>query len=526
MDSQLKQEVVDLTKAVLATFTTEYTKAYTAALVSKCIKDAKKPPSPYLLEQRPKDFVKDDIFSGYLVKEGAVRKSWLRRYFVCRWDYSVDYFVEENMSVKKGSINLSGYRVEEDPNKSTLGRIMKLAEKMGIDVSAIPKPKEYPPFTIELFHSSRRCYYIQCKSPEEFKEWCDIFKVCCRKAWGLKNRDPVHVAAFPIAIRNTRWSLGRYGWGCYGGSEVQVLADMISDEIEYDILSRALGKLPSGPWFVRNWMRNSMMKVIDGIVNSAVNPAWIGMDKTVSELRPTLEPKIKNEIDPIIKIQNEIQSKMKDSLMSIIEPALKQHAAQHLTKIIGGIKGPIENGFNESIRVFKEKTNGYQGDGSPSSFTTYRAYPNSYYIMNPSREKVSEIYKTLDPLHSVFSNFSSYWIGYEVKDEIVNMAYNGTYTFEKSVNESKDVSLSNSDTLEKYLHDTQVGSVIQIKYVVKEVIRPTLVKVVDPLCKPIVSSMASAIPSSFKELIDINQMYQQLIDDVINDTTHSVLEEI
>jgi len=53
MDGQLKQEVVELTKAVLATFTTEYTKAYTSALVAKCIKDAKKPPSPYLLEKRP-----------------------------------------------------------------------------------------------------------------------------------------------------------------------------------------------------------------------------------------------------------------------------------------------------------------------------------------------------------------------------------------------------------------------------------------------------------------------------------------
>jgi len=430
------------------------------------------------------------------------------------------------LAVKKGSINLSGYRVEDDPNKSTLGRIMKLAEKMGIDVSAIPKPKEYPPFTIELYHSNRRCYYIQASSPEEFKEWCEMFRICCRKSFGYKNKEEVHVKAFPIAVRNTRWSLGRWGIGFgYGGSEVQILADLIGDEIEYDILGRALGKLPNTPWFVRNWMRNSMMKVIDGIVTSAVNPAWIGMDKTVSELRPTIEPKIKNEIDPIVKIQNDIQNKMKEALMSIIEPALQKHAAPHLLKLANSIKNPIESGFGETIKVFKEKTNLYKGDGSPNSFSTYRAYPNSYYIMNPAKQKISDMYQLLDPLHNIFSSFSAYWICYDIKEELVNMAYNGTYTFEKAVNGGMGTAEANSETLEKYLHDTQVGSMIQMQYTIREVVKPTLMKVIDPLCKPIVSNMANMIPSSFKDLININEMYQQLIDDVINESSSTIINE-
>jgi hypothetical protein len=84
------------------------------------------------------------------MKEGGVRKTWKKRFFVVRWDHTVDYFENEAVSITiwaffllcrqeakkpkgkvKGSMGLAGYRVVEDVNEGLLKRATELAEKMG-----------------------------------------------------------------------------------------------------------------------------------------------------------------------------------------------------------------------------------------------------------------------------------------------------------------------------------------------------------------------------------------------------------
>lgn len=113
-----------------------------------------------------------------------------------------------------------------------------------------------------------------------------------------------------MAVRKTRWELGRWGWYSNHGTEEQVLAEMIADELEYDIMGRAYSKL-QGPWFVRNMLRNKMTKVFDSMVLAIVKPAWAGMAKTVEALKPKIEPKIKDAVEPIFKAEANIVEQMK-----------------------------------------------------------------------------------------------------------------------------------------------------------------------------------------------------------------------
>ncbi|EGC30802.1 hypothetical protein DICPUDRAFT_40919 [Dictyostelium purpureum] len=527
MDAQLRQEIVDLCTAMLATFSKEYIKAYTIELVKKATKEARETPSPYFLEKRPKDFDKSDIFKGSLIKLGAVRKNWLKRHFVVRYDYSVDYFVDENETTKKGTINLCGYRVEDDPNQSAITRIFNLAEKLGVDTSSIPKPKELPPFTIELYHYSRRCYYIQCANEDEFKEWVEMFRICCRRAYGLKNRDPCHQGAFHVAVRNTRWSLGRYGYWSYGGNEIQILSDLISTEVEYDILGRALRKLPNVPWFIRNFLRNKMMNVIDGIITSAVNPSWAAMDKTVTELRPTVEPRIKNQVDPIAQAQGNIVNKMKEQIMSAAQQSIEQHLAPHLAKIVRTTKEPIQSGFVESFKIWNDKTNGYSGNGSKESFSEYRRYPNNCWTMHPARIQIHDLEDPLRDLSKIFSDIWPSSIIYSIKEDITAMAYDGTYTFEKTVTEDQqDIESSKNSTREKYEHDVYTGTDEQIKFVIRSCACPVLFKVLKPITKPILSSLSSLVPSGLNDFLDVDEMYTQLINDIVDENTQIALDQI
>jgi hypothetical protein len=86
----------------------------------------------------------------------------------------IDYFETEEAAKKEGAkprntLSLCGYSVNPDANDTTINRLKKLAEKMGMNFDDLPKPKEYPKGTVEIFHSRRESYYIQIENDEEVK---------------------------------------------------------------------------------------------------------------------------------------------------------------------------------------------------------------------------------------------------------------------------------------------------------------------------------------------------------------------
>ena len=53
---------------------------------------------------------KKPLKTGYLTKQGAVRKSWLRRFFVVRADYKIEYYEDEEASC--GGAEGRGFRLD------------------------------------------------------------------------------------------------------------------------------------------------------------------------------------------------------------------------------------------------------------------------------------------------------------------------------------------------------------------------------------------------------------------------------
>ncbi len=146
--------------------------------------------------------------------------------------------------------------------------------------------------------------------------------------------------AFHHAINRTRWRIGAYGYWSYGGTEEQIISDLVADYIDWKILCKVWNKL-KGPWIIREKVRNKVIQVLDKVILAGVTPAWKVMSTGVEALRPKVEEKLKTGLDPLFKLQGEISDKIQNACMSVIDPILKEHVTPHLSKIVACIKSPV-----------------------------------------------------------------------------------------------------------------------------------------------------------------------------------------
>eukprot|EP01124_Arcella_intermedia_P016895 TRINITY_DN2349_c0_g1_i1.p1 TRINITY_DN2349_c0_g1~~TRINITY_DN2349_c0_g1_i1.p1 ORF type:complete len:544 (-),score=78.05 TRINITY_DN2349_c0_g1_i1:109-1740(-) len=538
-DANMKNEVANLVKSVLATFTTEYVKFYALGLVKKAEDEAGAEPGPaWQLTERPEGGHTDPLKTGFLTKKGAIKKNWKKRWFVVRSDYVVEYYENEKQvqaakPKPKGKMFLAGYRVVEDPNAGIIQNLEKLAKQMQLDISELPKPKKYPETVFEVQHSRRRCYMIEAANKEEKDAWMAMFRTVCWYAWGFDNRDPVHVWAFQNAIRETRWSLGRWGWWSSGGSETQLLSDIINDEIEYQTLGKIYSKIP-GPWIIRSKIRDTVLKTIDGMVSSAVSPAWAAMSKTVEELRPKVEPTIKELVDPLGKQKAQIIEKMKDGVVGIINPIMDEHVKPHLTKILEIIKSPVVEGYEElkglldkQFGVFASKFNPAQPDENFRDLDYFSRW--SWWEARPATQKFDVMYEPLWALHVIFSDIYPWSTIYNGQDQLRKILDNAVWTYQVEIKKAIEEKIDNpcetckTVVFERFEEDARLATTLFYLKIFKDMIMPAFNKLVKPACKMVIDPLAELIPEPMKQFIDIHDMFDKLLNGIIDDVIKNIL---
>lgn len=535
----IKDEVAECAKKVITVFTKEYTKAYTLALVKIIKEEVNAEPEPdWKLKKRPG--WEKDYKQGYLTKEGGNRKTWKKRFFVVKPSYNVEYYEDEKAmakgpKAKKGLINLCGYWVNTDPNDSVLGRLKRLAERMGVDFGSLPKPKEYPPLTFELHHSRRRCYFITAPSKEEFDDWVAQFRTCCWHAKGFTLEDPAHWAAFPVAVRKTRWELGRWGWWSNSGTEEQILAEMISDELDYDIMGRAYSKL-SGPWMIRNMLRNKMQKLFDSVVLAIVKPGWAGMAAAVEKLKPIVEPKIREGVQPIFEAEKAIVAKMKDACMSVITPIQEEKVNPHLVKIVDIVRQPMRDAFTEAVVLFEDKISKYEvkeGQQLDSTFSDLDWFPRSYWQMRTSTNKTEEMIEGLRDLQVIFTDIWPWSLCYHAQTALREVTDSAVYTFEQElIKREKEGAAPTRETIdalakeivEKFRNDADIATNQFCHKVMKIILLPPFEALLQPAAKNIIAPLADMVPGPLQELIDINQDFEDLYNGILDDAIDSVVK--
>jgi len=537
IDAGTKDEIEQAIKTTLATFTKEYIKSYAVHLVKKIKEDAQAEPEDWKLEEREPS--KEDRKLGWVIKEGGVFKKVMnRRYFVIRHDHMIDYWATEDDykggKKPRGTISLCGYSVNDDANNTLINRLKKLAEKMGMNFDDLPKPKEYPKGTIEIHHSRRQSFYINFDNDEERKQWIEALQNCCRWAYGLKNKDSVHKKAFHHAVRRTRWAIGSYGWWSYGGTEEQILSDLIADYLDWKVLYKVYGKL-SGPWIIRNSLRNQMLKVLDKTILAAVTPAWKAMSTAVETARPPIEEKLKAGLDPVFKLQGELTDKMQAACMSVIDPILKEHVAPHLTKIVACIKSPLVEAFDIDYKLFDEQINKYDFKGgkedAKKGFRELDWFPHSWNMWQ-SFDKVDVMYEPLWALNVVFPDIYPWSCVWKARDTLREKMDNAMFTFEKRLTEkleeeAKDprglIDEIKKGVLSDFQEDGKKATVQYYREIIKIIVMPPFQNKVFPAVESLLAPINDAIPEPMADIIDINGMFEDLLTGIIDQSIDTVL---
>jgi len=430
---------------------------------------------------------------------------------------------------------LAGYRVVEDPNAGIIQNLEKLAKQMNIDISELPKPKKYPETVFEINHPRRRCYKIEAASKEEKDAWVSMFRTVCWYAWGFDNRDPVHVEAFQHAIRETRWSLGRWGWWSSGGSETQLLSDIINDEIEYQTIGKIYSKIP-GPWIIKSKIRDNIIKTIDTIVSSAVAPAWAAMSKTVETMRPKVEPVIKELVDPLGKQKKEIIDKLKDGCVGIINPLMDEHVIPHLAKVLEIIKSPVVEGYEELGNLLDKKLAEFSGKFNPDTpeegFRDLDYFSRwSWWEARPATEKFDVMYEPLWALNIIFSDIYPWSTIYHGQDRLRKILDSAIWTFQLEIKKAIEEKIDNpteyakNSVSEKYSEDAKLATTLFYLKIFKDIIMPALNKLVVPACKAVIDPIADIIPEAMKQLIDPKDMFDKLVDGIVDDVIKNILKD-
>jgi len=405
---------------------------------------------------------------------------------------------------------------------------------MKIDISELPKPKKYPELVLEINHPRRRCYYLTAANLEEKKEWASMLRTACWYAWGLENRDPVHVHAFNHAIRETRWSLGRWGWWSWGGSETQVLADLINDEIEYQTIGKIYEKI-SGPWMIRSKVRDQVLKLIDTIVSAGVAPSWAIMSKTVEELRPKIEPVIAELVDPLAKQKEALIEKLKDGCMDIIKPLLEQHVIPHLTKILEVIKSPVVTGYDKAGTLLEKQLNIFAGKFNVAApDANFRELDNwsrwSWWEAYTATAEFDIMYEPLWALRVIFSDIYPWSSIYHGQDRLRKILDNAIWTYQLEIKQAVDEKSDNpcetasGNVMKKFLEDVKTATTLFYLKIFKDIIMPFFNKLVLPACKVIIDPLSDIIPDPMKQFIDPNDMFDKLVNGIIDDTLKTIIE--
>eukprot|EP00179_Madagascaria_erythrocladioides_P022304 CAMPEP_0198338038 /NCGR_PEP_ID=MMETSP1450-20131203/32457_1 /TAXON_ID=753684 ORGANISM="Madagascaria erythrocladiodes, Strain CCMP3234" /NCGR_SAMPLE_ID=MMETSP1450 /ASSEMBLY_ACC=CAM_ASM_001115 /LENGTH=563 /DNA_ID=CAMNT_0044042893 /DNA_START=71 /DNA_END=1759 /DNA_ORIENTATION=+ len=518
VDPAVKDKAAEIIKKVVERFGPAYSKHYVLAIAQAKMAEQLAKPEKFMLEQRPPpDDKSPPLMTGYLMKEGAVRKNWKKRYFVVKPNFEIDYYEKDNMKKKKGTIQPVGFRVHTDLGNTFVERAKALAEKVGIDVDKLPKPKTYPEGTVELYHPRRRCWYVKLDDEKTRDDWIKAFRTCCLNCPDLTIDDEYHEVAFPKAMRELRWSLGRCGWYSKG-NEQQVLSETISEELEWEVMGDVYAKLRTMPGPAMSMARKKAQQMMDGMVGTAVKPAWAAASQAPAQVRPKVEPVVAQQVEPIGKEKAKLREKLKEKCQEQLDKGATEFVAPHVEKLCKLLSPEADAAMAATKKAVEEQLDAaITAKCDDAALTELDRKGRSRFRNYEARQALRGLYDPLWLLRTVFKTIAPWSVVYDGNERFDQLFDDALYTFAKAVRAdgADKADKIKADVMERFAVDAAKARTRFISHNMLELLRPLLDVVLDPLLDAAVKPLADAIPDPVNQFLDPVEEVRNLVDEII-----------
>ncbi|XP_068689831.1 PH domain-containing protein DDB_G0267786-like, partial [Montipora foliosa] len=403
-----------------------------------------------------------------------------------------------------------------------------------VDEEEVSSPEKLPEHTFEVGHSRRRSYLITAESEEDKADWVETFKVCCRKADGLRSEDPVGRAAFKTAIWKTYW---RHR---IGGTEEQVLSDILVDRINYRVMTSVYAEIKGG-WTMKQKIKEQVVKTLDSLVMAMVIPSWKGMQESSQQMKGVLEPTIKDKKDELIAAQRKVMWDLSELLKSTLEKVMSD-MKDMMKEIVGLLKPKMEQGLTELRNIFvrnvdkiiEEAKNTNEIESSLKSFFKKLDYlPRSglYDAVNCTAH-ASDLRKYDQRINKL----NEYVVVDVARDRLAQFLDSAVYTFEERFKElvSSTDGKSNGQTAAGVMEEAKEEVLMKYdedqKLILDEYLMEALMcmlvphthSLTDEVCKPMIKPVEQSIPTPLKQAISLGDKYDTYVETSIRDTIKKV----
>jgi len=506
LDEETKAQMQETIQDTMSTFTAKYTMSYKDMLIAKCQKESEE--TSYQLVDAPQ--ATEILCKGWMMKLGAVRKNWKKRWFVAMnedQNYKICYYTTDAMKKCKGEISLCGYSIRDFTEE----------EKKATGDSGIAMVRE-----------GGREWKVRCipDNDEQRKKWTDALQNACSKAKPpIGANDPVGGGAFMHAYNAVRLEQEVDVPEIPSGTEEEALTSLLLGKLK-ELIATVIEKIPDGP--SKNMTTKAVNNGVMGMIAAAVTAAWKAVSSAMQSTRAILETGIKGALKPINDAKKMLCDKAAEMTSSVIKPVMDKALSTNISPVLDKVMAPVSAGFISSITLFatlakqvrdKVTADPKSLDGAVSS-AYWDAWSNNF---DGVGDTVSDV---LEKVGDALGGFPGAKIVGMIMDALKNLVKKGLATLRAAIEGGASAAAGYTEVLAKVINDAKLLFVDCLKNLLGGLIKPMFDANVKPLCIEPLAPVDEMIPEPVKTFISVESVVDALCETVIDAAIDGVVEPV
>ncbi|XP_036410282.1 protein Niban 1-like [Megalops cyprinoides] len=543
LDESRSNYIKGRTEAELKNFSPHYRRQYSVAFFSQLQEEVEQHRTGHtqLLKQRE---APDD---AKILYEGSVlhfddSKKWKERFVVVRASYSLECH-DSNETFLKGApprlrLLPAGGSVLMSEEQYMAAVDKAFPDPNGVrEDSAQPlvvMPAEFPVYLHLPYH---RDAYFCFRQEEPRAHFTSILTDCIRH----QNHDALKkatcdVQAFLKAIQSYRQEKGHYeSWDMLIGSEVQVLANLVMEELlpslQTELLPRLKGKKAERK---RVWF--ATVEAAYALVQDQLQEGLAALKEECRASARQQEGLIRSDMDQIISSRAFLEGKLQ---AAVSEPALKfcvEHVQPYLTSILEELMGPVSAGFQDVRALCEGRMDGLCRDLQENSDPERLRQA----LEQLQQTRVQDCYHRVDvlreQLHELRNRFKFSNADRLVQTTQIDMQRlmdNAVYTFELLLQTAlKDntkpgtaIEKAKHRVLKQYDYDSSTVRKKIFQEALVDITLPAIKRNLAPSCKLELQKFEQYIFADYTNFIQVENVYEDILLNILSTEVSKVVKE-